>query len=75
LASIGSTWGDTPQNGTAGFSLPLGYVIEFNQNPVAGRLRRAAALRGRVESDDAGGVGGDLRDQMPAGFGAVSAGS
>ncbi len=36
FASIGSTWGDTPQNGTAGFSLPLGYVIEFNQNPVAG---------------------------------------
>lgn len=35
FASIGSTWGDTPQNGTAGFSLPLGYVIEFNQNPGA----------------------------------------
>jgi hypothetical protein len=33
LASIGSTWGDTPQNGVAGFSLPLGYVVEFNQNP------------------------------------------
>lgn len=36
FASIGSTWGDTPQNGTAGFSLPLGYVIEFNQNPNGG---------------------------------------
>jgi hypothetical protein len=36
FASIGSTWGDTPQNGVAGFSLPLGYVIEFNQNPNGG---------------------------------------
>jgi hypothetical protein len=33
LASIGSTWGDTPQNGVAGFDLPQGYVIEFNTNP------------------------------------------
>ena len=33
FASIGPTWGDTPQNGVAGFSLPQGYVIEFNQNP------------------------------------------
>jgi hypothetical protein len=33
FASIGSTWGDTPQNGTPGFTLPQGYVIEFDQNP------------------------------------------
>src|SRR5208282_6912345 len=35
FSSIGSTWGDTPQNGVAGFALPLGYVVEFNQNPNA----------------------------------------
>jgi hypothetical protein len=33
FASIGSTWGDTPQDGVAGFDLPQGYIIEFNQNP------------------------------------------
>ena len=33
LASIGSTWGDTPQDGVAGFSLPQGYVVEFDKNP------------------------------------------
>jgi hypothetical protein len=33
FSSIGSTWGDTPQNGVAGFALPQGYVIEFNTNP------------------------------------------
>lgn len=32
-ASIGSTWGDTPQDGVAGFTLPQGYVVEFDQNP------------------------------------------
>jgi hypothetical protein len=36
FASIGPTWGDTPQNGTSGFSLPQGYVIEFTKNPNAG---------------------------------------
>jgi hypothetical protein len=33
FASIGSTWGDTPQNGVTGFTLPQGYVVEFNTNP------------------------------------------
>lgn len=33
FASIGSTWGDTPQEGVAGFTLPQGYVVEFNENP------------------------------------------
>ena len=42
FASIGSTWGDTPQNGVTGFSLPQGYVIEFNTNPNAVPLPSAA---------------------------------
>ncbi len=33
FAAIGSTWGDTPQEGTPGFTLPQGYVIQFNTNP------------------------------------------
>lgn len=33
FASLGDTWGDTPQDGVAGFTLPQGYVVEFNQNP------------------------------------------
>jgi len=32
-ASIGSTWGDTPQDGVTGFALPQGYVVEYDQNP------------------------------------------
>lgn len=32
-AGEGSTWGDTPVSGVAGFSLPQGFVVEFNQNP------------------------------------------
>lgn len=33
FSSIGATWGDTPQNGVAGFTLPQGYVVEFNKDP------------------------------------------
>jgi hypothetical protein len=33
FANIGSTWGDTPQDGVAGFSLPQGYVIQYNTDP------------------------------------------
>jgi hypothetical protein len=33
FANIGSTWGDTPQEGVSGFSLPQGYVIQFNTDP------------------------------------------
>jgi hypothetical protein len=33
LASIGSTWGDTPQEGVAGFTLPQGYVVQFTTDP------------------------------------------
>jgi hypothetical protein len=33
FASIGPTWGDTPQNGVSGFTLPQGYVVEFDKNP------------------------------------------
>jgi hypothetical protein len=33
FASIGSAWGDTAQDGVAGFDLPQSYVVEFDQNP------------------------------------------
>ncbi|PZP29940.1 MAG: hypothetical protein DI603_16115 [Roseateles depolymerans] len=32
--SRGPTWGDMTQTGSAGFSLPLGYVIEYTTAPV-----------------------------------------
>jgi hypothetical protein len=33
FASIGSTWGDAPQDGEPGYSLQQGYVIEFDSVP------------------------------------------
>jgi hypothetical protein len=34
-AAEGSTWGDTPQGGTAGFPLPTGFVVQFDSAPAA----------------------------------------
>lgn len=37
-ATIGSTWGDHPGNPIPGYSLPRGYIIEFNQPPLSATL-------------------------------------
>lgn len=34
FASEGPTWGDTPEDGVAGFDLPQGFVVQFSAEPV-----------------------------------------
>lgn len=36
--TIGSTWGDHPGTPISGYSLPRGYIVEFNQPPLAATL-------------------------------------
>ena len=47
-ASIGPTWGDDPSDGTSGYALANGYVIEFNAVPQPGD----ANGDGRVDIND-----------------------
>ena len=43
-AGEGSTWGDTPVGGVEGFTLPQGFVVEYNQDPNGATVPEPGAL-------------------------------
>jgi len=44
FASEGSTWGDTPEGGVAGFPFPTGFVVQFDSDPNPSSVPEASAL-------------------------------
>jgi hypothetical protein len=48
FASEGSTWGDTPEDGVAGFPFPTGFVVQFDTSPVPEASESAMLKSGLV---------------------------
>ena len=46
FANEGSTWGDTPEEGVAGFPLPTGFVVQFSAAPIPESSSLAMLLAG-----------------------------
>lgn len=44
FASEGSTWGDTPEDGVAGFPFPTGFVVQFSKDPNPSAVPEASEL-------------------------------
>ena len=42
--TIGSTWGDQPAQGAAGYPLAKGFVVQFDQNPVMQAVPEPASM-------------------------------